>query len=52
LVYAALEDRIRQALNEHAATFPDQRGQRIQPPTARWVFDDFVGIHLRCQAGQ
>jgi transposase len=52
LVYAALEDRIRQALNEHAATFPDQRGQRIQPPTGRWVFDGFVGIHLRCQAGQ
>jgi transposase len=52
LVYAALEYRIRQALNERAATFPDQRGKRIQHPTARWVFHYFVGIHLLCQAGQ
>jgi transposase len=52
LVYAALEYRIRQALKDHAATFPDQRGKRIQHPTARWVFHDFVGIHLLCQAGQ
>jgi transposase len=46
LGYAALEYRIRQALKDHAATFPDQRGKRIQQPTARWVFHDFVGIHL------
>jgi transposase len=46
LVYAALEDRIRQALKAHEATFPDQTGQRIQNPTARWVCHDFVGIHL------
>jgi transposase len=46
LVYAALEYRIRQALHDHAATFPDQRGKRTQQPTARWVFHDFVGIHL------
>jgi hypothetical protein len=52
LVYAALEYRIRQALNEHEATCPDHKGQRIQQPTARWVFHDVVGIHLRCQAGQ
>jgi hypothetical protein len=52
LVYAALEDRIRQALNDHEATFPDQKGKRIQHPTARWVFHDLVGIHLLCQAGQ
>jgi transposase len=52
LVYAALEYRIRQALNAHAATFPDQRGKRIQHPTARWVLHDVVGSHLRCQAGQ
>ena len=52
LVYAALEYRIRQALNDHAATFPDQKGKRIQHPTARWVFHYFVGIHLLCQAGQ
>ena len=52
LVSAALEDRIRTALKEHAATFPDQKGQRIQNPTARWVFHDFVGIHVLYISGQ
>ena len=46
LVYAALEYRIRTALKEHEATFPNQKGQPIQNPTARWVFHYFVGIHL------
>jgi transposase len=35
LVYAALEYRIRRVLTDHAATFPDQQGKRMQPPTAR-----------------
>jgi transposase len=52
LVYTALEYRIRQALNDHEATFPDQKGKRHQHPTARWVFHYVVGIHLLCQAGQ
>ena len=52
LVYAALEYRIRQALSVHEATFPDQKGKRIRNPTARWVLQYFVGIHLLCQAGQ
>jgi transposase len=52
LVYAALEYRIRQALNAHEATFPDQKGKRIRNPTARWVLQYFVGIHWLCQAGQ
>jgi transposase len=52
LVYAALEYRIRKALKDHEAAFPDQQGKRIQHPTARWVFHYFVGIHLLCQAGQ
>jgi transposase len=52
LVYAALEYRLRQGLNAQAATFPAQRGKRIQHPTARWVFHYCVGIHVRCQAGQ
>ena len=52
LVYAALEYRSRTALKDHEATFPNQQGQRIQQPTARWVFHYFVGIHLLCQAGQ
>jgi transposase len=46
LVYAALEYRIRQALKGHGATFPNQKGQRVQNPTAQWVFHYFVGIHL------
>lgn len=46
LVYAALESRIRTALKDHGATFPDQQSQPTQTPTARWVFHDFVGIHV------
>ena len=52
LVYAALEYRIRNALVEHGATFPNQKGQRIPNPTARWVFHYFVGIHVLCIPGQ
>src|SRR5919201_3301687 len=52
LVYAALEYRIRTALKEQAATFPAQKGKRIQHPTARWVFHYFVGIHLLYIPGQ
>jgi transposase len=52
LVYAALEYRMRTALKEHAATFPDQKGKRIQNPTARWVFHYFVGIHVLRIPGQ
>jgi transposase len=46
LGYAALEYRMRTALKEHEATFPHQKGQRIQNPTARWVFHYFVGMHV------
>jgi transposase len=52
LVYAALEYRIRQTLQAHDATFPNQKGQRVQNPTARWVFHYFVGIHLLSVSGQ
>jgi transposase len=52
LVYAALEYRIRKGLKDHEATFPDQKGKRIQNPTARWVFHYFVGIHLLLIPGQ
>ena len=45
LVYAALEYRIRKALQDHDATFPNQKGQPVQNPTARWVCQSFVGIH-------
>lgn len=46
LVYAALEYRIRQALDEHNPIFPNQKGDAVQNPTARWVFQFFSGIHL------
>jgi len=45
LVYAALEYRMRQALQGQDATFPTPQGQRVQQPTARWVWPDFVGMH-------
>lgn len=51
-MYAAVEDRIRQALQEHEATVPNQKGQRVQTPTAGWVCHDFVGIHRLCMPGQ
>jgi hypothetical protein len=46
LVYAALEYRIRQALRAHQATFPNQKGQPIQNPTARWVFQTVDALAL------
>jgi transposase len=52
LVYAALEYRIRTALKDTEVTFPDQKGRRIQNPTARWVFHYFVGIHVLYIPGQ
>jgi transposase len=52
LVYAALEYRIRHALKDHGATFPNQKGTPVQNPTARWVFHYFVGIHLLFIPGQ
>ena len=52
LVYAALEYRIRQVLQANDATFPNQKGQRVQNPTARWVFHYFGGIHLLSVSGQ
>ena len=52
LAYAALEDRLRTALNDQEATFPTHQGKRLDSPTARWGVPEFVGIHLLCQAGQ
>ena len=45
LIYATLEYRIRKALVEEEETFPNQKKQPIQNPTARWVFQYFSGIH-------
>jgi transposase len=46
LVYAALEHRIRERLQTEGQNFPHQTGKPVQNPTARWVFQYFVGIHL------
>lgn len=46
MVYAALEYRIRQSLQENEETFPNQLGKQVVNPTARWVFQYFTGIHL------
>lgn len=46
LVYAALEFRIRQQLKKTNQHFPNQVGKPVQNPTARWIFESFMGIHL------
>jgi hypothetical protein len=46
LVYAALEYRLRKALQDHQSPCPNHKGQPVQNPTARWVFPYFGGIHL------
>jgi hypothetical protein len=38
--------RIRKALTDQDTTFPDQKGQPVQNPTARWEFPYLVGIHV------
>lgn len=51
LGYAAVEYRLRRALQGHEATFPNQQGNRGQNPTARWVLHYGVGMHLRSAPG-
>lgn len=46
LVYAALEHRVRSTLAENDATVPDQKGKPTDRPTARWVFELFLDVHL------
>ncbi len=46
LVYAALEYRIRQTLAEHESSVPDQKGKPTRRPTAKWVFELFMDVHL------
>jgi len=46
LVYAALEHRIRKTLKQHGAFVPDQKGKPTRRPTARWVFELFLDVHL------
>jgi transposase len=49
LVYSSLEWRVREAptaVECQELTFPDQKGNPTQRPTARWVFESFLGIHV------
>ncbi|TXK37687.1 IS1634 family transposase [Pontibacter qinzhouensis] len=46
LVYSLLEYKIRQGLAEQDKKVPDQKGKATANPTARWVFQLFVDIHL------
>lgn len=46
LVYAALEHRIRSTLQQHGAFGLDQKGKPTSRPTARWVFESFLDVHL------
>ena len=46
MVYAALEHRIRQSLSQQSQTFTDQKGKPTARPTARWVFQSFMDIHI------
>ncbi|MEI7868745.1 MAG: hypothetical protein WCI11_12710 [Candidatus Methylumidiphilus sp.] len=46
MVYATLEHRNRQSLAQQSQTFPDQKGMPTARPTARWVFQSFVDIHV------
>jgi transposase len=45
-VYAAIEFKIRQKLEQSETTIPNQIGKKIKNPTARWVFQNFSGIHV------
>jgi transposase len=45
-VYAALEHRLRQQLQEQEESLPNQLGKPTQKPTMRWVFALFNGIHV------
>jgi hypothetical protein len=46
MVCAALEHRIRQGSAQQHQAFPDQKGKPTERPTARWVFQSFMDIHL------
>lgn len=46
LVYAALEYRIQTVLKQATATVPDQKRKPTSTPTARWVFQLFIDVHL------
>lgn len=46
MVYAAIEYRIRRALEHSKKTVLDQLNKPTQKPTTRWIFECFAGIHV------
>jgi transposase len=46
LVYAAVQWRIRQALQHSQQTYPDQKGKPNPRPTARRVFQSLIDISV------
>ena len=51
MVYAALEYRIRQELQQQGLTVLNQTRKETDKPTARWIFHCFVGIHILLKDG-
>jgi transposase len=52
MVYAALEYRIQQGLQQQGQTVLNQINKPTDRPTARWIFHCFVGIHVLFHGGQ
>ena len=52
LVYNLGQRKLRQALKAANETIPNQLGKLIENPTLRWVFQDFMTIHLVFINGQ
>jgi transposase len=52
LVYSALEHCIRKTLQSEEPFWPDQLGKPTNRPTARWIFQNFHGIHVLDLNGQ
>jgi transposase len=52
MVYAALEYRIRQGVQQQGHTVLNQVNKPTDHPTARWIFHMFVGIHVLLHQGQ
>lgn len=51
MVYAALEYRIQQELQQHGLTVLNQKKKPTNRPSARWIFHCFMGIHILFQDG-
>jgi len=46
MVYSALEYRIRKELKDRDLTFKSQVKKDVQNPTTKWIFYNFIGIHI------